>query len=1680
VNRGSLLSRALPAFSFAGACAVLGLFTATAATAQEHPNVARGFSSAITRGDTDSINPFNGNLSVAIPIGQSFPVNGGLSYALSLVYNSQVWEYEERSEGEQTFVQALPLKVNNAGLGWIVTLGQFNPPQAVGSASFRDSYLSPDGSRHTFYPSLHEGEPVDADFEYTRDGAYLRYKKSTRELEFPDGTIHTFDTKGNLLQIRGRALAPTPGKKVDISYLGTAGTPVAPAQAVTWKIFDGTRTSYVRFRTVTGLPYQTKLVDQIDLPSFNNTRALYTFRYNLDDATPVNLTGCRNTDRLTQSIGVALLTQVSLPEGTTYKMPASDYFPTTPTGPCKTGMLAKLTLPTLGAIAWDYIEYQFPTESTLRGYWQRTTGVGSRTLFDAAGASIGAWSYTTAMSAVPAGQTRKELVNTTTDPLSHKTLRYFSICAKNCTAVERLYEYGLPFTREQTGDGTGRLLSSQILEGGVTPRRTFYVRFERDNDLGLAAELEDRTRLNQRVVSQRTTFHESGGATTVADNDRSDFDGYGHYRGTTTGGTLPGNNTRTAVMGYNTARGTLGTPGFSRWPTSAPWILGTYAFSWESEGAQLFFRSFCFEPNTGFLLGRRVHAANDSTYLANDMVETYGFDGAGNVTSQQAFGGDPQVLSTDPATAYGFTCGQTAGTSPVYQTTHTYSAGVRATSTVGGVNLKVLDQTIDPSTGMPSSSRDAATVKTTYSYDGLGRPTVITPPQTGRTQYTYRNATSAASLARVTVTQLSPTNVTLAERRTTFDALGRATLEEERMPNGNFAGRRTNLNALGWRTFVSEQGSLTVGTTYMNFDAFGRPGTIRPPDDNAHDVVLTYEGVRQVTRQVKVATSAAAETTASTVELYDRFGRLVEVSEPNLTKTCYEYDAGDRLRRACQGASGPLGTSCSARSCAQERQFGYDNRGFLIWENDPEKTANSFGLGHDLDYPSYDAGGNLIRKVDGEIGVNMPRDLTFKYDGAARLTIVRETGGGFTNCTTNGGHRCLKSFTYSGANGTTLSGDPDYSKGKLVAASRFNFIGAPFSATDEVKTAYEYGGKDGRISRRDTSHVFAGTAKEGFRQTFTWGENGLLESETYPDCITPALCGASSPRTVSYGFLNGRVSSIPNFASSITYHANGMVATIVHTNGTTDVYDRDPNWMGRPLAISTQKTSDGTVLWTTGNYLYDGSGNVKKMGAGSFVYDSLSRLTSGTVFPGRLGDGTSQSQTQTYDAYGNITTLTTAGLLRNTPTSTSTNRLTTAGTGYDAAGNLTAWSGNSYEYDAFNQMTRMVSGGEDWRYMYDATDQRLWSYRIGGNGSLWTLRGLNSQVLREVRSHIAWTNYVDSIFRGTTLLATVPSVAAGGGVNHLHTDLLGTPRLITNSVGSIAGFHAYYPFGEEMASTFSSTYTDRQRFTGHERDLANASGQADDLDYMHARHFSAMTGRFLSLDRLLGRPRKPQTWNRFNYAMNNPMSYSDPDGRCPFPIDFHVDSGYVLGVIFDFLKEHGSVTVSADVGNGVLGASGSLEILPQPGNFDVSIGSGIGTGAALTGNLTFGDTPHPDIVYSLSGGDVWGGHFDLATSHDGPSSITIGGGLGVGAGGSVTTSLGSGNLFGSQLSYSRTTVKTCDEEMNCFTSESWYSDRILSPSSASNLLADPANGRDSGLYDYFFSGALCIEGICAY
>ncbi len=132
----------------------------------------------------------------------------------------------------------------------------------------------------------------------------------------------------------------------------------------------------------------------------------------------------------------------------------------------------------------------------------------------------------------------------------------------------------------------------------------------------------------------------------------------------------------------------------------------------------------------------------------------------------------------------------------------------------------------------------------------------------------------------------------------------------------------------------------------------------------------------------------------------------------------------------------------------------------------------------------------------------------------------------------------------------------------------------------------------------------------------------------------------------------------------------------------------------------------------------------------------------------------------------------------------------------------------------------------------------------------------------------------------------LPGSGSQAEINWLVADQLGTPRMIFDKTGSLANTkrHDYLPFGEELFAlvggrTTTQGYTGdsvRQKFTSKERD--NETG----LDYFGARHHSGMQGRFTSADpKILGIKQviNPQRWNRYTYALNNPLAFYDPDGQ---------------------------------------------------------------------------------------------------------------------------------------------------------------------------------------------------------
>jgi len=95
--------------------------------------------------------------------------------------------------------------------------------------------------------------------------------------------------------------------------------------------------------------------------------------------------------------------------------------------------------------------------------------------------------------------------------------------------------------------------------------------------------------------------------------------------------------------------------------------------------------------------------------------------------------------------------------------------------------------------------------------------------------------------------------------------------------------------------------------------------------------------------------------------------------------------------------------------------------------------------------------------------------------------------------------------------------------------------------------------------------------------------------------------------------------------------------------------------------------------------------------------------------------------------------------------------------------------------------------------------------------------------------------------------------------------------------------HDYMPFGDELgagvgsrtiAMGFGVAEGLRKKFTSHERDTETG------LDYMQARYYQGLQGRFTSADPLLasGETRRPQSWNRYAYVLNNPLRLIDPNG----------------------------------------------------------------------------------------------------------------------------------------------------------------------------------------------------------
>ena len=1150
--RKTLLASAVLAASF-----VLSLHA-------EHPVQERGF-----RADgvyhltgVDSVNLFNGNVNVLIPIGQTYQVSSGLAYQLHLRYTGNLWRYFEHCTVSQQGWEEPQCSTNvnviheNGGAGWAFGLGKlaYSAPSAYARHTGYE-YESPDGAEHQFYPIMHDGDAEDAGdtdgtaVSYTRDGSYLRMKAvsaTTRVIEFPDGQKqrYTFDATDNQWYLRHIYNG--------FSTLGTDSTPTTNYIAYTYPasatysgvkdvvITDSTGRSHaIRFKdAIGGAPR----VASAELAKFKGGSAVYTFEYlknasggeGITIAKPIEVTVPGTTAT------VALLSKINLPNGESFQF---SYSTPTTTDP-ESGRMQQMVLPTLGKVEWDYSPYSYSIDAP----YDQAVGLSARRVYNyvkSANPQYVLEQYTTYAGAL-GSNTVQTMVGWTDNlgtnaKVDFKTVSHFQNL--NGPMV------GLPFTTSST-DSAGRHLSTETYDcnpttGACTKERAGYVRYENDDvdtcDVSGPC-LVDR---NRRSHTENTVYVTDGNRN--ASVDSTGFDGLGHYRQATTGGNFGKGDVRSTYTAYNDdTRGgaSVGTylldSGGNRAGTfvmlgaSDPWVLGTSMWQRITENSVKARIDTCYDKSTGFLLRKRSLKSGE-TVGGNDLLSVYTPDSQGNLAREEHFGGDGQTVSTASLCSMALP----AHTATSFRIDHTYQYGALARSqykdaaggTTGGLGFYTVDVDVDLSTGLPTRSRDVAGIYTDLEFDTLGRIT-WTKPQAGHgawTQYDYRLAANLASgRAQVAVYQRPNGSTTgvLARNSVEYDGLGRVYRENQLLADNwwnttdtryDHAGRKSKVSSA--ESWVSDTASPSNWTTTA-YDAYGRPVSVTTPDGKV--TTFAYTGARITSKTQRVGTSASGnsvtESAVTTTEEYDRQGRLWKVTEAagstSATATEYSYEVGGKLSKVCSGASGGV--------CAQTRLFNYDQRGLLTSEQHPERGLSGNGS---VSY-TYDARGHLLTKTEGSSGANF--SLGYVYDRAERRTQLKET---------NRSGRVVKAYAYGSANGTGVDGKTSYKKGRLESAARTNYDRGAIGFDAAVTEAYEYTGVGGRVSRRMTDVKNGSTVIASFDQRGTWNELVSLLSTSYPDCTGPASCAGSDPaRTVSNTYTNGFLTAVPGFATSISYH----------------------------------------------------------------------------------------------------------------------------------------------------------------------------------------------------------------------------------------------------------------------------------------------------------------------------------------------------------------------------------------------------------------------------------------------------------------------------------------------------------------------------------------------------------------
>jgi YD repeat-containing protein len=682
------------------------------------------------------------------------------------------------------------------------------------------------------------------------------------------------------------------------------------------------------------------------------------------------------------------------------------------------------------------------------------------------------------------------------------------------------------------------------------------------------------------------------------------------------------------------------------------------------------------------------YLSSDTNY--NGVISTYVHDARGLETSRTEASGTPQAKTITTAWHADYRL-PTQIAEPLRMTTNVYGS---PTDTNPGNRGSLLSRTVQATTDANGSQGLGATVTGTartwtYTYDANGQVLTVDGPRTDVsdvTTYTYYSNTDTdlgkrGNVATVTnaaghVTQITAYNAhgqpltivdpngltttltydarlrlktrTVGSEVTSYDYDGVGQLTKVTLPDGSYL--TYTYDAAHRLTALQDNLGNRIAYT---LDAMGNR-TLEQVYDPANTLAQTRSRVYSSLNRLFQELGATSQTTEYG---YDDQGNVTSVKDPLNRTTTNQYDALNRLKQVTDPGTGVT-------------QYGYNGLDALTSVTDPRSLVTGYtvdGLGNLTQQASpdtgntvntYDAAGNLLTQTDAKSQVT-----SYTYDALNRVTLITFHDGS------------KQAYAYDqGTNGL----------GRLSSITETNPSNA---VTSLIQYAYDV---HGRVTS-ETRTVNAVAHATGY----SYDSAGRLSGLTYP-----------SGRTVTYTFdALGRVSQLSTtkggqsqvVVQNVAYHPFGGVKSFTLGNG--QIYSRSIDLDGRIASY----TLGGTSYALT----FDAASRITGIGANTYGYDSLDRLTSAVLPSSNFG--------YSYDAVGNRLTKTTGAATDTYAYSSTSNRIATITPPsgpvksfvFDANGSTTNDALNTYGYDTRGRMVQATSSVGTTTYQVNALGQRI-------------------------------------------------------------------------------------------------------------------------------------------------------------------------------------------------------------------------------------------------------------------------------------------------------------------------------------------------------------------------------------